>query len=94
MDEEAFGRWFNGSPVRRARFAGLRRNVAIAMGNSGEDRFLPVLREWAEDADPVLAETARWAMERLPQGGHGDRTTAETGQATPFASAIRKTDGP
>ena len=30
-----FEREFNGSPVRRAGFMGLRRNVAIAMGNSG-----------------------------------------------------------
>jgi len=34
MDEAEFERQFNGSPVRRAGFDGLRRNVAIAMGNS------------------------------------------------------------
>ncbi len=34
MDETEFERTFNGSPVRRAGFAGLKRNVAIAMGNS------------------------------------------------------------
>ena len=36
LDEQSFEREFNGSPVRRAGFLGLRRNVAIAMGNSGE----------------------------------------------------------
>ena len=39
MDEAEFERRFNGSPVRRAGFLGLRRNVAIAMGNSGQSRF-------------------------------------------------------
>jgi epoxyqueuosine reductase len=65
MDEAGFGQWFNGSPVRRAKWPGFRRNVAIAMGNSRQKRFLPVLKEWSGDADPVLAETARWATVEL-----------------------------
>jgi epoxyqueuosine reductase len=65
MDEEAFARWFNGSPVRRTKWGGFRRNLAIAMGNSGQQRFLPILRQWAGDSDPVLAETAQWAVENL-----------------------------
>ena len=39
LDEKSFEREFNGSPVRRAGFWGLRRNVAIAMGNSGLAQF-------------------------------------------------------
>jgi epoxyqueuosine reductase len=65
MDEAEFGRWFSGSPVRRAKFSGFRRNVAIAMGNSGQSEFLRTLEGWAKDADPVLAETARWAMGKI-----------------------------
>jgi epoxyqueuosine reductase len=67
LDEPAWERTFNGSPVRRAKFSGFRRNLAIAMGNSGQSRFLPILEEWARDADPALAESARWAAQRLPQ---------------------------
>ncbi len=47
MDEESFEREFNGSPVRRAGFNGLRRNVAIAMGNSGLRQFVPGSKTWA-----------------------------------------------
>jgi epoxyqueuosine reductase len=65
MDEAEFARTFNGSPVRRAGFAGLRRNVAVAMGNSGQVRFMPRLREWAEAADEGLRAAARWALEKL-----------------------------
>ncbi len=65
LDEGEFGRRFNGSPVRRAKFAGMRRNVAVAMGNSGEARFLPTLQVWSDDADPVVAEAARWAMRKI-----------------------------
>ncbi len=49
LEEVDFERLFNGSPVRRAGFLGLRRNISVAMGNSGLSRFLPVLRRWTED---------------------------------------------
>jgi epoxyqueuosine reductase len=65
LDEENFERIFNGSPVRRAGFQGMRRNAAIAMGNSGEGRFLPSLHEWAEAVDTGLRTAARWALSRL-----------------------------
>jgi epoxyqueuosine reductase len=65
MSEEEFRRTFRGSPVKRARYSGLRRNVAIALGNSGDRRFLPTLEKLAADSDPVVAEHARWAMARL-----------------------------
>jgi epoxyqueuosine reductase len=67
MDEATWERRFNGSPVRRAKFSGFRRNLAIAMGNSGQSQFLPILEEWARDPDPVLAESAEWAAQRLAQ---------------------------
>ncbi|MGB9146023.1 MAG: tRNA epoxyqueuosine(34) reductase QueG [Acidobacteriaceae bacterium] len=70
MDEAEFERRFNGSPVRRAKFAGFRRNVAIAMGNSGQTRFLPILERWAEDSDAALGDAARWASERLRHRAH------------------------
>jgi epoxyqueuosine reductase len=65
LDEPGFEQNFNGSPVRRAGFAGLRRNVAIAMGNSGTPRFANQLREWAAAADQGLRAAACWALERL-----------------------------
>jgi epoxyqueuosine reductase len=70
-----FERLFNGSPVRRAGFAGLCRNIAIAMGNSGLKRFLPRLEEWAHtgsasgtDTEPApLQSAARWAIRQITQ---------------------------
>jgi epoxyqueuosine reductase len=69
LEESDFERNFNGSPVRRAGFQGLRRNVAIAMGNSGLTRFAPFLERWAESADEVLRAAARWALEKLRNAG-------------------------
>ena len=65
MDEAEFEENFNGSPVRRAGFLGLRRNVAIAMGNSGLGRFVPLLETWSEAADEGLSVAASWALDKL-----------------------------
>ena len=74
LDEKAFADEFNGSPVRRARFNGLRRNAAIAMGNAiamgaGTDPFAARLREWAQAADEGLRAAAAWALEKLENRG-------------------------
>ncbi|HEX8712197.1 MAG TPA: tRNA epoxyqueuosine(34) reductase QueG, partial [Terracidiphilus sp.] len=70
LDESAFEQQFNGSPVRRAGFQGLRRNVAVAMGNSGLTRFLPVLERWADSTESPLGAAARWAFEKLQKAGN------------------------
>ncbi len=69
MDEAEFEKRFNGSPVRRAGFAGLRRNIAVAMGNSGSSKFAAQLEAWGADADEGLRAAARWALGKL----HGAR---------------------
>jgi epoxyqueuosine reductase len=65
LTAEDFRRLFRGSPVERAKFRGLQRNVAIAMGNSGEEKYLPQLKEWVGANDAVIAEAAQWAAERI-----------------------------
>lgn len=62
MTEADFEARFNGSPVRRAGFNGLRRNIAIAMGNNGLPRFRARLETWAGNADQGLRAAARWAL--------------------------------
>jgi epoxyqueuosine reductase len=65
FSEKDFGEWFFGSPVKRARYEGFRRNLAIAIGNSGLRSFVPRLREWTEAADEGLSAAAAWALNRL-----------------------------
>jgi epoxyqueuosine reductase len=67
MDGPTFNRWFRGSPLERTRRKRVRRNVAIAMGNSGERRFLPQLQQWMSEDDAVLADAANWAVKRLEE---------------------------
>jgi epoxyqueuosine reductase len=68
ISAEEFRRFFRGSPVRRAKRAGLRRNAVIAMGNSGERNFLPLLDKLARNEDEPLAESAVWARRKLSSG--------------------------
>jgi len=65
MTEEDFRRAFKGSPVKRTKYSGWRRNLAVAMGNSNRREFAQRLEDWSRDADPNLAEHARWALQRL-----------------------------
>jgi epoxyqueuosine reductase len=62
---EEFCEKFRGSPIRRTKRSGLRRNAVIAMGNSGQQRFVPQLESLVEDEDQIVAGTARWALRKL-----------------------------
>jgi epoxyqueuosine reductase len=65
MSAEEFRDKFRRSPIRRAKRSGVRRNAAIAMGNSGNRRFIPTLEKLAADEDATVAESARWAVKKL-----------------------------
>ena len=67
ISEEEFRDTFRGSPIRRAKRTGLRRNAVIAMGNSGNQEFVPLLDRLAEDCDEdeSIADSARWAANEL-----------------------------
>jgi epoxyqueuosine reductase len=56
---------FAGSPIKRIGRNRFVRNVAIAIGNSGDPSLRPAARTLAEDHDPVVAEAAVWALKRL-----------------------------
>jgi epoxyqueuosine reductase len=65
MSAEEFREIFRGSPIRRAKRSGLRRNAVTAMGNSGNRQFLPLLEALVHDKDEAVADSAHWAVEKL-----------------------------
>jgi epoxyqueuosine reductase len=65
MSAEEFRSRFHSSPVSRTKRSGLRRNAAIALGNSGEGKFIPLLEKLAMDEDAMVAEGAAWAVRKL-----------------------------
>ncbi len=68
LTEAEFRVRFRHTPVWRTKYSGFLRNVAMAMGNSGDAVFLDALEGLARQTDPVVAETARQALERLRAG--------------------------
>jgi epoxyqueuosine reductase len=65
LDDAAFRARFAGTPIKRSGRARMARNVAIAIGNSGEPSLAPSAASLAADADPVVAEAGAWALARL-----------------------------
>ena len=65
LSREEFGAMFAGTPVERTRYQGFLRNVCIAMGNAGLERFRGPLERLAAGGDIVVEEHARWALQQL-----------------------------
>ncbi len=65
LDDAAFRNLFSGSPIKRIGRDRFVRNCLIAAGNSGEPELLEQVEPLLSDPDPVVAEAAKWAAERL-----------------------------
>ncbi len=66
LTEDDFKKVFKNSAVRRAKWRGLLRNVLVALGNSRNPRFRPLLEKFTGSSDPLLADHARWALTQVP----------------------------
>lgn len=65
LDDAAFRERFAGSPIKRIGRDRFVRNVLYAIGNSGSADLANVAVGLVDDADPAVADAARWAVERL-----------------------------
>lgn len=65
LSEDDFRGMFRGTPVPRAKYRGFLRNVAVAMGNAGLEKFRQPLQMLAAFPDPIVAEHAEWALRKL-----------------------------
>jgi len=65
MDDPSFGKFTEGSPIRRAGRESIARNAAIVLGNAGGRIHLRVLDALATDSSEVVRRAAVEARERL-----------------------------
>jgi epoxyqueuosine reductase len=72
LSQSDFSEMFRGSPIKRTKWQGLIRNVCVALGNSrllrhsvAFERIASVLRTLAASPDPVISESAQWAVSRI-----------------------------
>ncbi len=65
LDDAGFREMFSGSPIKRIGRNRMIRNCLIAAGNSGDAKLTIAVQPHLSDSDPVVADAARWAMDRL-----------------------------
>ena len=68
LDKAGFRAKFRGTPVWRARRAGLARNAAVALGNLRDRKAIPALTRALSDPDRGVVEHVQWALSRIPPG--------------------------
>ena len=81
LDAETYREVFKGSPMKRAKLSGLKRNAVVAMGNSGDVNHVERLLMALTRGEPELRGHAAWALGRiggeLAARGLEDATTEE-----------------
>jgi epoxyqueuosine reductase len=72
MSQEEYRQVFRGSAIKRTKWRGLVRNACIALGNSSirkgtteHARIATLLERLSASLEPVIAESARWALSRI-----------------------------
>ena len=73
MDRQTFNEQFRRNPAKRPKRAGLLRNVAVALGNSGDVAAVPALTRALQDPEPLVRGHVAWALGTI--GGADARTT-------------------
>lgn len=68
LDDAAFREMFRKSPIKRIGRDRFVRNVAYAIGNSGQPSLAEAVRPLVDDPDDAVADAARWALARLGAG--------------------------
>jgi epoxyqueuosine reductase len=65
LSKEGFHQTNRDSPLARAKHSGMLRNVGVAMGNLRLEKFRGPLEDLAASEDEMVAEHAKWALEKL-----------------------------
>jgi len=65
LSEMEFRALFRKSPIKRIKRRGFLRNVCVALGNVGDSSDLSALERAATDPEPLIAEHAAWAIQRI-----------------------------
>jgi epoxyqueuosine reductase len=65
MTQDELRAAFKGSPMKRAKLRGLKRNAAVVLGNVGTTEDMDVLTRALDDPEPLVREHVRWAFGRL-----------------------------
>ena len=76
LDDAAFRKLFASSPVKRIGRDRFVRNVLIAIGNSGNQNFIPVAEHLLNDPSDLVRAMAVWALAQLSSNENFQRLSA------------------
>lgn len=65
LDDASFRKVFSGSPIKRIGRDFFIRNVLIAIGNSQQKKFIPLLKDKLSEDSPFIRAMAVWALKEL-----------------------------
>ena len=65
LTKDQFEERFRLSPVRRTKYTGFLRNVAVALGNSRDDGAVQVLAQALDHVQPLVRSHAAWALGQI-----------------------------
>jgi epoxyqueuosine reductase len=82
-----FSAGFRGSPMKRAKLRGLKRNAAVVLGNTGTMDDVPALEQALGDPEPLVRAHAAWALGAIRGRGRGGPATARSPARTDVSAA-------
>jgi epoxyqueuosine reductase len=65
LSREEFNKKFKDSPIKRAKWDGYLRNIAVALGNIGDEKSLAVLKASRQNQGSLVKEHIAWAINRI-----------------------------
>jgi epoxyqueuosine reductase len=67
MDETQYRRKYANNQITAnwINFKAIQRNAVVALGNIRDPKSLPVIEKLAKNNDPIIAQSARWALENF-----------------------------
>ena len=81
LSQEEFNVAFKGSPMKRAKLRGLKRNAAVVLGNARKADDAGALTRALDDPEPLVREHAAWALERIRNTGSAGRAAFGSSRA-------------
>jgi epoxyqueuosine reductase len=81
MTQEEFSAAFKGSPMKRAKLRGLKRNAAVVLGNSPavtDAKDVDALCRALDNPEPLVREHVEWALARI--AAHSTHSRSDNGR--------------
>jgi epoxyqueuosine reductase len=87
MSQPEFSSAFAGSPMKRAKLRGLKRNAVVALGNAGDPSALASLSAALSDEEPLVRAHAAWALGQIGSEAAGPLQSRATVESDPHVFA-------